>query len=450
VANDHVLQKEGLRPMNDKKTTRFLTIMNSWAAFTLLVVIIAMALTALWAVHQADRQMRDDLLQQARLVKQAVNLNRVKALTGTEADLGKPDYRRLKEQLYLVRQANNKCRFIYLMGRMADGTVFLYVDSELADSKDYSPPGQVYGEAPKSYRRVFDTSTAAVEGPVTDRWGTWVSALVPMHDPATGKLIAVMGMDIDARMWRRDVAAHAALPLGLMLVLLILTASAIIITRSLAELRESESLQRLMFENIDAGIVIIDADTHIIERVNKKSIELLGSTEDQLVGRLCYNSFCPFEKGCCTVTDLGQDVNSSDDFLLMPDGSHLPVLRSVRHIRIKGKDKLLETFKDITKRKQAEEEERHSEKLSTALEMAGAICHELNQPLQVISGRIDILSMVSKDEQTLKILEIMKKQVYEIGTITKKLMGLKKYSNRDYAGTIKITDINQKSEDDDI
>lgn len=73
----------------------------------------------------------------------------------------------------------------------------------------------------------------------------------------------------------------------------------------------------------------------------------------------------------------------------------------------------------------------------------------MNQPLQVISGRIEILSVVNKDDQTLKTLEIMKNQVHKIGAITKKLMGLKKYSNRDYAGTIKITDIGQTPEDDD-
>jgi hypothetical protein len=54
------------------------------------------------------------------------------------------------------------------------------------------------------------------------------------------------------------------------------------------------------------------------------------------------------------------------------------------------------------------------------------ICHELNQPLQVINGRIEILSVVNKDDQTLKTLEIMKNQVHKIGAITKKTNGIKK------------------------
>ncbi|MCX7003616.1 MAG: PAS domain S-box protein, partial [bacterium] len=71
------------------------------------------------------------------------------------------------------------------------------------------------------YRRVFTTKTAAVTGPITDRWGVWVSALVPLTDPQTGAMLAVLGMDIDARVWNWDVAAKAALPAGLILVLLI-------------------------------------------------------------------------------------------------------------------------------------------------------------------------------------------------------------------------------------
>jgi len=42
-----------------------------------------------------------------------------------------------------------------------------------------------------------------------------------LFDSATGAVAAVLGMDIDASVWKWDVAARAALPVGLMLVLLI-------------------------------------------------------------------------------------------------------------------------------------------------------------------------------------------------------------------------------------
>ncbi len=55
-------------------------------------------------VYQADRQLRTDLIQQARLVAHAVDLDHVGALTGTEADLASSDYLRIKQHLsrYMV------------------------------------------------------------------------------------------------------------------------------------------------------------------------------------------------------------------------------------------------------------------------------------------------------------------------------------------------------------
>ena len=133
-----------------------------------------------WQVGRTDRAMRVDLLEKARLIEQAVSADRIHALTGTAADLEKPEYLRLKAQLAATCVANPQCRFLYLLGRRADGAIFFFVDSEPATSKDCSPAGQIYEEASKGCRSVFATHIAAVEGPTPDRWGTWVSGFVPI------------------------------------------------------------------------------------------------------------------------------------------------------------------------------------------------------------------------------------------------------------------------------
>ena len=209
--------------MNDIETTRFPERKNQRLCSTalFLAVLAVWALFAGWAVQRADREIRAELLLQTRMVAQAISFERVKALAGTKADLDGPHYWRIKEQLTAVRSANPQCRFLYLMGRKFDGTIFFFVDSERVNSKDYSPPGQELPEASEEFRRMFDTKTELVEGPVTDRWGVWISTLIPLTDPQTGAMIAVLGMDVDARIWKWNVAAKAALPAGLLLVLLI-------------------------------------------------------------------------------------------------------------------------------------------------------------------------------------------------------------------------------------
>ncbi len=187
----------------------------------LLAILAAGALFAWWMTVRADLEMREDLLGQTRLVAGAVDLEYVMALYGTEADLESVAYLRLKEQFASIRAANPQCRFVYLLGRKADGTVFIFVDSEPAGSEDESPPGQVYEEISEEYLRAFDTKTAMTVGPVTDRWGTWVTGLVPLTDPQSGEMLAVLGMDIYARDWKLNMAARAAVPVAMTLVLMI-------------------------------------------------------------------------------------------------------------------------------------------------------------------------------------------------------------------------------------
>ena len=72
------------------------------------------------------------------------------------------------------------------------------MNSEPEGSENYSPPGQVYKDAPANYRRVFDTKTEATEGPVSDHQGTWVTALIPISDTATGSSDLVTENDAQA------------------------------------------------------------------------------------------------------------------------------------------------------------------------------------------------------------------------------------------------------------
>lgn len=148
-----------------------------------------------------------------------------------------------------------------------------------------------------------------------------------------------------------------------------------------------------------------------------------------------------------------RDAESVSDFehrIIRRDGEVRHVLTRTRFFET-GSDHSFRVYgatQDITDLKGAEEKEKRNERFSAALEMAGAICHELNQPLQVICSCVDLLSMESTDDRLDKTLEIINDQVHRMGTITKKLMGLKKYSNREYAGTIKIADIDQTTEGD--
>ncbi len=184
-----------------------------------------------WTVIYADHQMRDQLLQQVRLAVQSIDIQQLRTLEGSKADLEKPAYAALKEQLSRARSAAHQCRFIYLLGKNSNGKVFFYADSEPSNSPDSSPAGQIYDEATDILQKVFIIKEANTEGPVPDRWGTWVSGFIPIADPENGRLIAVFGMDIDASDWVLDIVARSSIPIGLMLVVLIVLISAYLVSR---------------------------------------------------------------------------------------------------------------------------------------------------------------------------------------------------------------------------
>jgi len=100
------------------------------------------------------------------------------------------------------------------------------------------------------------------------------------------------------------------------------------------------------------------------------------------------------------------------------------------------------TINDISLRKLVEEEKIQHEKLEAVLEMAGAVCHELNQPLQAILGYSDLIMMEQESASPLfKDLETIRHQISRIGTITRRLSGITKYQTMDYPGNTKIVDI---------
>ena len=124
--------------------------------------------------------------------------------------------------------------------------------------------------------------------------------------------------------------------------------------RSKEALQDSGALQRALMANLSAGIVIIDPVTRIIESVNPYTAALFGTPEDRIVGRRCHSFLCPAEENACPVCDLGQKVDNAEKVMVCADGSRIPILKSVVRFQFDGREKLLETFVDISESKKAE------------------------------------------------------------------------------------------------
>jgi phosphoserine phosphatase RsbU/P len=91
-------------------------------------------------------------------------------------------------------------------------------------------------------------------------------------------------------------------------------------------------------------------------------------------------------------------------------------------------------------------EMREREKFQGVLEMAGAVCHELNQPLQSVYGYSEILLMdLDTGDRHYETLKKIRQQIRRIGDLTRKIMKITRYQTKPYLKN-QIVDIDQSSE----
>lgn len=101
---------------------------------------------------------------------------------------------------------------------------------------------------------------------------------------------------------------------------------------------------------------------------------------------------------------------------------------------------------DLTDKNRAARDRMLKEKLEGVLETAGAVCHELNQPLQTLSGYTELIAMRLKDQETVANIQKIAVQIDRMRNITTKLHSITRYETTDYSGATKIIDIDKASE----
>jgi sigma-B regulation protein RsbU (phosphoserine phosphatase) len=120
----------------------------------------------------------------------------------------------------------------------------------------------------------------------------------------------------------------------------------------------------------------------------------------------------------------------ADDYVTKPFNPH------ELKVRIRAGRRILEMQSELMQR----------EKLSGVLEMAGATCHEFNQPMQVISGYCELLlKQVPRGgqihNQVAKIIDAVDSMI----KVTRKLQSITRYETREYIKGSMIIDIDKAS-----
>lgn len=277
-----------------------------WGLVLLLVALLASHHFVGQMSELGQRSEQQQVLARVQTAAALLDAAQVAALHGTPADAGTPTHEHLRASLRAIRVANPEFRFVYLMRPLADRPdrfVFL-ADAEPPDSPDYSAPGDVY-EGPSDYlQATLAAGEPQFSGRVDDPWGSWVSALAPIHHD--GKVVAILGADLAHADWLANQGRYRLFALWLSALLLALIClflfglmlqrrageRAAALGRQLAErvgelerAHESLRLADVVVRNTSEAIMVLDADFRVL-RVNPAYERLSGRRAADVLGRL--------------------------------------------------------------------------------------------------------------------------------------------------------------------
>ena len=159
-------------------------------------------------------------------------------------------------------------------------------------------------------------------------------------------------------------------------------------------LRESEEKYRGLIETASDAIFVIDAETGKIADVNRKGLELLGRSAEDVIG-MHHSEMHPSdetEKYINLFKKISIQITPPDIayHVLHKDGYLIPVEISTSIMELEGKKIIQGIFRDIRERIKLEEEIQKAQRLESAGILAGGIAHDFNNLLTAILGNISL------------------------------------------------------------
>lgn len=193
----------------------------------------------------------------------------------------------------------------------------------------------------------------------------------------------------------------------------------------------------------------IDQNGHICD-VNKEWLRQTGYTRAEVLdqpanflmseasARYCREQILP------RLLSEGSVRNVACEFI-RKNGSLMPVMVDcVTTSDAGGRPVGLAVVRDMTELNRLHQQSLEYTKLQSMLEIAGTICHELNQPLQVLVGRLDLIRLQDTGNEKLRThLDSITQSVKKISDITLKLRHITNYQTKPYLDDYRIVDLNE-------
>jgi two-component system, cell cycle sensor histidine kinase and response regulator CckA len=178
------------------------------------------------------------------------------------------------------------------------------------------------------------------------------------------------------------------------------------------DLRESEAQLHAILQSIQAAVMVHGPDTRVL-KCNQASQELLGLTEDQMLGKKAIDPLWKFydEDGGDMPPErypVNRVMATKEILKDVIAGAYRPNKNDVVNILINAVPELdhagnifrvIVTFMDITERLRLEAHLRQAQKMESIGTLTGGIAHQFNNALAGITGNLDLLEIDFQDDK---------------------------------------------------
>ncbi len=211
--------------------------------------------------------------------------------------------------------------------------------------------------------------------------------------------------------------------------------------------RESEERYHHLSEATVEGVLLSEDSTIIA--ANQVLADMMGYSVKEMIGMNIVKFVAPGHRDRLVRSLRDRRAGAHTFDCIRKDGTIFSIESHTRAISYKGTMVYQTAIRDLTEQKRIENERTQHERMRGVLEMAGAVCHEINQPLMALQGFMEILaSRLQSKEDSAPHIQRMDEQIERIRKLTHKMMHITKYETKDYAGGERIIDIEQSAPED--
>jgi diguanylate cyclase (GGDEF)-like protein len=186
---------------------------KTWQWFLLALTLLIGSLLTYYVVRSEDTEMRDGLITYANTIERSIDWRPFENVLNTNPNnITTADLSGMNVQLNDACRANRDCHFIYLLYMEKSDVKFL-LDASPQPASEISKLAEVFAEATESLKEAMLHQRPLVEGPVTDHWGTWVSARVPVKITFKSNHFVMLNIDVAATGWQSRIHKKALVPI---------------------------------------------------------------------------------------------------------------------------------------------------------------------------------------------------------------------------------------------